>query len=107
MLFNDVLCTKSFNNFERVSVLPFHSGIIHLGISSVRFHFDLSTYFKSLYPHSYWLSVWVPTGISILLTKGFYIYFAVSDPSTFVLFLSSFVMIRKHLPVHIITRLLK
>ena len=113
MLFNDVLCTKSFKNFERVSVLPFHSGIIHLGISSVRFHFfffakfDLSTYFNSLYPHSYWLAVWVPTGISILLTKGFYIYFAVSDPSTFVLLLSSFVTIRKHLPVHIITRLLK
>ena len=90
--------------FTPISVLPFLSGIINLGISSVRFQFkfvmrNLIYPLISIHPHSYWFAVWVPTGISILFTEESYIYFAVSDPWTFLLFLCSSVTISKHLPV--------
>ena len=90
--------------FTPTSVLPFLSGIINLGISS--FHFQFKLFMRNLiYPlisihlHSYWLAVWVTTGIPILLTEESYIYFSVSDPWTLVPFLCSSVTISKHLPV--------
>ena len=90
--------------FTPISVSPFISGIINLVISSVRFQFKLLMRnliypLISIHPHSYWLAVCVTTGISILLTEESYIYFAVSDPWTFVPFLCSSVTISKHLPV--------
>ena len=90
--------------FIPTSVLPFLSSIINLGISSVHFQFklfmrNLIYQLISIHLHSYWLAVWVTTGIPILLTEESYIYFSVSDPWTLVPFLCSSVTISKHLPV--------
>ena len=68
--------------FTPISVLPFLSGIINLGISSVRFQFKLLMRnliypLISIHPHSYWLAVWVPTGISIYWQRVLYLFCSV------------------------------
>ena len=98
--------------FTPISVLPFLSGIINLVISSVPFQFKLLMRnliypLISIHPHSYWLAVWVQTGISILLTEESYIYFAVSDPWTlFPFYVHLWQSVNIYL-FNIITRLLK